>query len=287
MASPQVENGYIRIANELWDALCKIRIPGECRQVFDVIIRNTYGFNKKEDRISLSQFEEMTGIKRQNIKRAIDKLISMNMVFIERKTTCVSSFRVNKNYDEWKPLDKRETVIKKDDSHKTPTVIISDETVIKIDDSTVINSDDSILLHNNKRHIQKTARGDSETCTEKQPSFSPKTTRTNTLCSLLISKGIFPTAEKFVGWARSKQKNEDCIAHCLYRVFLARPKAPWAYAQKIIAIENGNFNEAEAMKEARQHQVPREAAKEIVELIFQGTTYSTPAGFQKPPNVRA
>jgi len=47
MKSPQTENGYIKIANELWDALTGIRIPGEVRQVLDYIFRKTYGYNKK------------------------------------------------------------------------------------------------------------------------------------------------------------------------------------------------------------------------------------------------
>jgi phage replication O-like protein O len=64
MNSPQLENGYTRIANELLDALIRYRIPGEERQVLDVIIRKTYAYGKKEDRISLSQFHDMTRIKK-------------------------------------------------------------------------------------------------------------------------------------------------------------------------------------------------------------------------------
>lgn len=47
MANPQCENGFTKIANELMEALAKIRIPGEARQVLDVIFRQTYGWNKK------------------------------------------------------------------------------------------------------------------------------------------------------------------------------------------------------------------------------------------------
>ena len=45
MASPQTENGYVKIATELHDALCKTRISGEARQMLDVIIRKTYGYD--------------------------------------------------------------------------------------------------------------------------------------------------------------------------------------------------------------------------------------------------
>jgi len=37
MANPQLVDGYTRIDNALLDALARIRIPGEARQVFDVI----------------------------------------------------------------------------------------------------------------------------------------------------------------------------------------------------------------------------------------------------------
>ena len=73
MVSPQLENGYIRISTEVWQALCKIRIPGEARQVLDAIIRKTWGWNKKEDRISLSQFVDATGLKKDKVIRARSK----------------------------------------------------------------------------------------------------------------------------------------------------------------------------------------------------------------------
>jgi phage replication O-like protein O len=80
MANPQLENGYTSIANEIMERLAKARIPGEARQILDVIFRKTYGFHKKEDRISNSQFVELTGINKYNVCRAIKKLITMNVV---------------------------------------------------------------------------------------------------------------------------------------------------------------------------------------------------------------
>ena len=83
MASPQKENGYTAISNELLDALSRIRIPGESRQVLDVIIRKTYGFNKKYDCISNSQFVKYTGIKKQHVSRAVAKLKNMNIIYVK------------------------------------------------------------------------------------------------------------------------------------------------------------------------------------------------------------
>ena len=79
MASPQLKDGYMSIANEIMEALAQIRIPGEARQILDVILRKTYGWNKKEDEISLSQSKEKTGLLSPNIIRARNKLLIMNI----------------------------------------------------------------------------------------------------------------------------------------------------------------------------------------------------------------
>ena len=96
MDNPQLENGYTRIANEIIEALCKFRIPGECNQVLNCIFRKTYGYQKKEDWISNSQIVEMTGMKKQNASRALAKLMTNKIVI---KTD--DKLRLNKNYKEW------------------------------------------------------------------------------------------------------------------------------------------------------------------------------------------
>ena len=108
IVNPQIENGHTDIANEILDYLCSFRIPGECRQVFDAIMRKTWGWHKKEDRIAESQLVEMTGINRQNVWRSISKLKKHGLVI---KTDC--KLRINKNYIEWKPfLQSKQTAIK-------------------------------------------------------------------------------------------------------------------------------------------------------------------------------
>ena len=80
MSSPQKENGYTPIANELMDALSKYRIPGEQMQCLIFIIRKTYGFNKKDDMISNSQFVDGTGLKKGNVSRALKSLVEKRVV---------------------------------------------------------------------------------------------------------------------------------------------------------------------------------------------------------------
>ena len=114
MTNPQKENGFTPIANELLEALAKYRIPGEQRQCLDVILRKTYGFNKKQDAISLSQFVEMTGINRQNVIRAIKGLLSKKIIRVIKKDNKLSHiYEFNKYYNQWQSLSKKITLSKK------------------------------------------------------------------------------------------------------------------------------------------------------------------------------
>jgi phage replication O-like protein O len=119
MANPQRENGHIDIANELGEALAKIRIPGEAMQILWVVIRKTYGFQKKEDWIAKSQFVESTGLCKQHVNRALDKLIAMNIVtqkgyeVTQKGYPGKLTYSLNKDYETWKPLPKKVTTPKK------------------------------------------------------------------------------------------------------------------------------------------------------------------------------
>jgi len=111
--TPQLENGYTKIANEIMDALIKHRIPGEERQCLDFILRKTYGYNKTEDMISNSQFVAATGLKRGNVSRSLRTLINKNIV-IKSDNKRIPTYRFNKNYRTWKLLSKVIRVIKSD-----------------------------------------------------------------------------------------------------------------------------------------------------------------------------
>jgi len=108
MASPQKENGYTAIANELLEALAMIRIPGEARQLLDVILRKTYGFNKSEDAISLSQFVLKTGLKKNAVCKGLNKLKKLNLI-TQKVNDIANTYRFNKDFSTWKPLPKKGT----------------------------------------------------------------------------------------------------------------------------------------------------------------------------------
>lgn len=113
MANPQLEDGYIRIAREIQEKLCRFRVPGEAALVFNFIVLKTWGWSKKEDRISLSQFCLGTGMKKPNVVRAREKLVEMNMIHVIKKDNDECTiYRVNKDFDTWKQLSKKITLSK-------------------------------------------------------------------------------------------------------------------------------------------------------------------------------
>jgi len=105
MASPQTKNGFTRIANEIMDALTRTRIPGEARQCLDFIIRKTYGYGKKEDAISLSQFSYFTGLHRSSVCRGINQLVEMKLIY-KKATSLIAKYRFNKDFDTWQVVAK-------------------------------------------------------------------------------------------------------------------------------------------------------------------------------------
>lgn len=97
MASPQKENGFTAIANEIFEALCLRKIRGESRAVFDFILRKTYGYQKKEDILSLSQIATATGLARQHVCRALNHLKQVRMIERDAK----GKTRPLKDYEAW------------------------------------------------------------------------------------------------------------------------------------------------------------------------------------------
>ena len=54
----RLTENYFQMSNKFLEDLCKIRIPGEAMQVLLFIMRKTWGWEKEEDAIALSQIVE-------------------------------------------------------------------------------------------------------------------------------------------------------------------------------------------------------------------------------------
>jgi phage replication O-like protein O len=96
VASPQKENGYTAIANEIIEHLSFPGISGSEYRILLVVIRKTYGFQKKSDRISLSQFQIATQMNRAQAVETLKELVHKRILVKEE-----NRYRFNKNWEEW------------------------------------------------------------------------------------------------------------------------------------------------------------------------------------------
>ncbi|ASW00154.1 replication protein [Paraburkholderia aromaticivorans] len=103
-ASPQVEDGHIKLANELFDAI--LRFPFTARQLKVVlaIARKTYGFNKKRDDVSASQIGEICGMARTHVTSTLNELARKNVIS-KVKGEYGSMVEITKDYTRWTSTD--------------------------------------------------------------------------------------------------------------------------------------------------------------------------------------
>ncbi|MBI6367386.1 replication protein [Proteus mirabilis] len=92
----RVEDGYTKLANELYEELIGANLTRNQAKVAHAICRKTYGFNKKTDRISDSQLAELTRLPRQKVNKAKNELIAMKVI-----VKVGMAIGPNKNLTEW------------------------------------------------------------------------------------------------------------------------------------------------------------------------------------------
>jgi len=113
--TPQLEDGYTPIANEIMEALMKVNLSAYESRVLWFLFRKTYGWSKKTDWITLSQFSQCIGLDRRLIHRAIKGLSSKKMIVIYKDDTFKIRYGFQKDYKKWKLSSKKMTVINRDE----------------------------------------------------------------------------------------------------------------------------------------------------------------------------
>ena len=99
MANPQLKNGYIKIANSLYEEIMLRNFSKREINAILLIIRNTYGCDKKFAIIpQYTKFFGACGIYKQDIKKVLEKLESHKVIKWDKNTNI---FGFNKNFDEY------------------------------------------------------------------------------------------------------------------------------------------------------------------------------------------
>lgn len=93
----KTKNGYVKIANNLFENIFIRDFTKRELEVILLIVRLSYGFNKKYAIIDPKTYLCLVGIPRQNINRTLDSLIDKKVILSKGNNI----YLINKYYDEW------------------------------------------------------------------------------------------------------------------------------------------------------------------------------------------
>jgi phage replication O-like protein O len=103
MADVQLENGFLRIANTIFDNIVKMPLNGTQFRIVLLLWRETYGFNRKECPLSLSYISKATGASKRFISSELKKLVDANIILIFKAATFTDPqiLVFNKDFETW------------------------------------------------------------------------------------------------------------------------------------------------------------------------------------------
>jgi phage replication O-like protein O len=97
MADPQVEDGFVRLANDIHEQIMVSYFTERQIRILEFIIRLSYGCQKKEAYIPRQSDFELVGVGAGHIRAQLDLLIRDNVVFQNG-----DYYSINKDYDHWR-----------------------------------------------------------------------------------------------------------------------------------------------------------------------------------------
>lgn len=98
MVSPQKQNGFVGIANEIWDQILRRGFTKRQNDILNLIIRLSYGCGRKAALIPLGKDFALCGVRENHVKDELNELIECRIIF---RGTAKGEYLFNKNYSEW------------------------------------------------------------------------------------------------------------------------------------------------------------------------------------------
>ena len=133
---PQKEDGHREIETTILQALIHAALSGLEYSLVLFVLHKTWGWNKKEDAIPLTQFEDATGMDRAYIVRGLKSLTKKHIIIVEHGggRGRASVYMLNKYWDTWDTPPLMETVTNSHPLEEAPnsdqeSPIIKEETV--------------------------------------------------------------------------------------------------------------------------------------------------------------
>lgn len=120
MANPQLEDGYLKIANTIVDNLISVNLSSQELRAALFVIRKTYGYNKKWDKISLSQFQKAINVRsKSQMSGVINSLLFRKILTVQENLNGqVKEYRFNKDFEAWRTVHKNLNGVQEKVNHK-------------------------------------------------------------------------------------------------------------------------------------------------------------------------
>lgn len=153
MADVQAEKGFTKIADEILEAMARIKLSPTQYRVLFIVWRYTYGFNRKEHNLSLGFIAKATGCDKRQLQREIKKLEERNIIHQNIKNGSYRIIKFNKNYDEWLSETIGETTIGEIDNGETTDGEITNTTIGETVNGTIGEIDNQDIQKTNLKTI--------------------------------------------------------------------------------------------------------------------------------------
>ncbi|CAH0177952.1 hypothetical protein SRABI84_01351 [Peribacillus simplex] len=211
MANVQLENGYTKIANEIFEEVAKIKLSPTQYRLLLVVWRFTYGFNRKEHNMSLNFLSQATGCDSRQIQRELKRLEERNVIFQRIKSGSYRKISFNKNHDEW-----------------VGKTAIGEIAIGETDNETTGETDNATI-------------GEMDNQERNKKIFKEKDDNRDKPVPYLEYEKLFGTpspilAESFIYWIENSQfqEPEEIICETIKRAKLQTPNKPAAYIDSIL-----------------------------------------------------
>lgn len=102
MASPQWEEGYTKVANEILEHTAKASLNGTQLRILLIVWRYTYGFGRKSHELSISFLANAIAAHEKQVQRELSKLIRQGVLIVTdtlKNKNKILAF--GKNYEAW------------------------------------------------------------------------------------------------------------------------------------------------------------------------------------------
>lgn len=152
MASPQKENGFTAIANELLEKIYQEKFSLREVRIILAVIRFTFGFHRKAANLSLRFLSHATSIKYRHTQTTVSNLIAKNTLTIKSEAIGIKSrvIQLNKDYEKWDFTIDRKGITK-------PDLVLTEKVSVALTKKVSVDTTKKV---SKKENIKKTLKKD-------------------------------------------------------------------------------------------------------------------------------